>query len=190
MTTYGPAAKVLAAAAAGSTVLVFAPVTLAILLPAVIGVALIMLGVAAAYRLPAVIGLLTVLTTMALAIEIPTLTDAEGVIRAATSVFAPAVALAWAALSCEPGEEGAVGVRSRPTAVLVAVGAIVLLIIPLFVFVVGVFLPTVSIRVSAMAEISVLLVAITATGMLLNRSDPARRTAPAGSVQEPAEDAE
>jgi len=170
----GSIIKVVAAASAGATVLVFAQVTLAVLIPVVIGVGLVMLGIAIAYRAPAAIGLLAILATMAFSVEVPTLTDAEGVLRAAISVFSPAVILAWAALSAEPGDERSIPIMSRPNAVLVGTVAALLLAVPLFVFLVGVLFPTVSTRVSTMAEISILLACITASGMILNRSTPKR----------------
>lgn len=185
MTDSGPTVKIVAAASAGATVLVFAQVTLAVLIPVIIGVALVMLGIAIAYRAPAAIGLLAVLATMAFSVEVPTLTDAEGVLRAAISVFAPAITLAWAALSAEPGDERSVPVVSRPNALLVGTAAALLLAVPLFVFLVGVFLPTVSIRISTMAEVSILLACVTASGIILNRSAPKRtETAPKESAVE------
>ncbi len=187
MTESNSAVKLVAAAAAGSTILVFAQVTLAVLIPAVVGIALILLGIGIAYRTPAFIGLLAVLTTMAFSIEVPTLTDTEGVLRAAISVFAPTVTITWAAMSSEPGDERAIGPGTRPTAVLLGTATILLMTVPLFVFLVGVFIPTVSIRVSTMAEISVLLVSVTASAMLLTRSTPRRMTAAVNEERAPEE---
>lgn len=189
MSDYGPTAKMVAAAAAGATMLVFAEVTLAVLIPIVVGVALVLLGIGIAYRPPAIIGALAILFAVAFSVELPTLTDVEGVIRAALSLFVPTVTMGWAALSCEPGDERSIGPLTRPTAVLVGTSAAMLLAVPIFGFVIGVFLPTVSTRISTMAEISVLLVAVTAIGMSLSRSVP-KRAPPKKAEEEPSEEEE
>lgn len=153
--------------------LVFSEVTIGVLIPVVVAVALMMMGVAIAYRPPAVIGALTVLTVSATAIDVPTLADAGSVFAATVSLYVPSLLMVLAALSVEPGDASELRLRTRPFAKLLAAASVCILSVPVFAALLGIVMPGVSMRLSTMAEMSVLLLAASAAALLLARSSPA-----------------
>jgi len=182
MTNVSAPLKVAVIAASASVVLVFAEVTLSVLIPIMVGVALMMMGVAIAYRPPAVVGMLTVITMAAVAIDVSTLTDAGSVFAATISIYLPSLFMAWASLSSEPGDTYELRLRTWPFARLVATAVVCIMSVPLFVFLLGIVLPGVSMRVSTMAEMSILLLAASAAALMFARSSPTLK--PEG-VEEP-----
>lgn len=172
MTVVNANLKIAAVAASASVMLIFAEVTLSILIPALVGVALIMMGLAMAYRPPAVVGALTVLATSALAIDISTLTDLQGLFIAVVALYIPLTLMTWAALSAEPGDAYTLRLRAKTSGRLVVIAVTCVLSVPVFALVLGVLIPGVSMRMSTMTEMSVLLVAASAMALLLARSSP------------------
>jgi|GEM_PF-5255992 len=172
MTTVTNATKISVVVASGSVMLLFSMVTLSTLMPMLIGILLTILGLAIAYRPSSVLGLLIVLTASALAADFGTLTDIGAVLAAAATLYIPSLFIAWAALSCEPGDTYELRVLTRPFVRLSAMAAICMLSVPAFALAIGIFLPTASIGMSTMAEMAVLLLATITAALLLARSSP------------------
>ena len=169
MTTVTSVTRAAAVLASGSAMLLFSKVTFSTLVPLLVGIMLILLGVVIAYRPSSVLGLLIVLTASALASDVGTLTDIGGVLTATVAIYVPSLVMAWAALSCEPGEPYELRVYRGASARLLAMAAACLLSVPLFAVCVGLVLPTASMGVSTMTEMSVILLAAVATVLVLTR---------------------
>ena len=177
MTTVTAVTRAAVVLASGSAMLVFSKVTFSTLVPMLVGIMLVLLGVAIAYRPSSVLGLLIVLTASALASDVATLTDIGGVLTATVTLFIPSLLMAWAALSSEPGDPYALRVRKRASVRLLAMAAACTFCVPAFAVCVGIVLPTASMGVSTMTEMSVLLLAAVTTALLLTRSAPATKAA-------------
>lgn len=177
MTTVTAVTRAAVVLASGGAMLVFSKVTFSTLVPMLVGILLVLLGVVIAYRPSSVLGLLIVLTASALASDVGTLTDIGGVLTAAVTLFIPSLLMAWAALSSEPGEPYDLRVRTRAFVRLLAMAAACVLCVPIFAVCVGIVLPTASMGVSTMTEMSVLLLAAVTAALLLTRSAPVTEAA-------------
>lgn len=180
MTSMTPVTRAAAVLTSGSVVLLFSEMTFSTLVPLLVGMMLILLGVAIAYRPSSALGLLIALVASALAIDIGTLTDVGGVLAATVTLYVPSLVMAWAALSSEPGEPYELKVGTRAFARLLVMSAACVLSVPVFAVCIWLVLPTASMGVSMMTEMSVLLLtAVTMTLLLTRHAHDKKGTGPA-----------
>ncbi len=184
MTTVNAHLKIAATVASASVMLIFTEVTLSTLIPILVGVSLIILSVGMSYRPPAVVGILTILAVSALATDIATLTDARNLFAATVSLYVPSLIMMWAALSAERDDDYELRMMTRPFGRFVIAAIVCLLSVPVFAVVLGILQPSMSMRLSTMAEMSLLLLVTSTTAFLLARSSPDSLNAEAEAEQE------
>ena len=158
--------------------MVFSRITLLPLIAMAIGSATIILGIVSLYRIASVLGLLVVITTAAASIEIPSLLELGAILTAIIALLLPIMTIIWLALSVEEGENQQVSFRKRPGAIALAYALLCIWSAPLAVLVLSFFAPSVSMRVDILAEISILLVATIAGGVLMLRRQPVQPVIP------------
>jgi len=121
------------------------------------GTILVMLGITIFYRPPSAIGLLLVATGAAMSVQLESLTEIRMFIVAVIGLFIPIFVISWVALS--PKIEGISQqfLIRKPVLITVLYASICLVSVPAVVFLVSLFLPTISMRLSIMTEIAIIL---------------------------------
>ena len=137
-----------------------------------IGTAAMLIGLGYAYRPASVAGMLLTALGAASAIEIPTVLDFGNMMTGILGLLIPVSLLAWIALAAEE-RNTEYPLPNRRALLLTALFSLACLwSVPLAVFVTGLFVPGASMRMTAISEISVLLVATAILGtMVMFRTD-------------------
>ena len=130
-----------------------------------IGAMTIVFGIVYAYKPAAISGLLIVAIAAGVSIQIPTLTELGYVAMTILGLLIPILVLFWL---CFADEEGEAQVPvARPTLWAVAFAVTCMLSVPVFVLVVGLVAPALSISLAIMTEIAVILLTATALGITM-----------------------
>ena len=113
-----------------------------------------------AYRLAATIGLLLAATGAAINAEFGSLSDLTVLMGAIMGLFVPVFTLCWVSLSSEEENDAFELKPERNASISTAIYAsLCLASVPVTIFILSIFSPSISMRISLMAEIAIMLVA-------------------------------
>ncbi len=155
---------------------VFTEATPLTLIALFLGGVMIVLGSLYSYRQGAFLGVLIVATGAASSINLESVLEVGPLLTAILGLLLPTFLLALHALRTEQGGIGLMGVRGKAAMTVLLFGVLCVFSAPLIAGLAGTALPTLTIRLSAIAEIAIMLIVTTAGGILLTRRTSARRT--------------
>jgi hypothetical protein len=157
---------------ATADLMIFSRLTIFPLMAISVGIVVMFLGLEYSYRPASVIGMLVVALAASASISIPSLLTIGDLLTAFIGLLLPLLMLIWIALSAEEGENQQVAVIRRAAYVSVAYSLVCLWSAPLIVLVISLFTPTVAMSVSTLSEISIMMVATIAGGLVVLRRKP------------------
>lgn len=167
MSRLDTAAKILVVATLLVAISVFTRATPLTLVALVLGGVLIVLGSLYLYRSGAMMGVMIVAMGAASSIELDSLVEISTVLTAILGLVVPLFLLALHALGAGQGDIRAMSVRSRPAITALSFCLACVLITPLTVGLMGLVVPTATIRLSVTAETAIVLLVLAAGSILL-----------------------
>ena len=147
-------------------ILVFSSMNTYTLIILALGAGMMALAFFSYYRPGAVLGLLLVAISAAASMEVDTLVEASMITTAVVGLMLPLTLLALFALSSEV-EERSIMRRRRPMLVAGAYAAACVSSVPVFVASVGLVLPSVTAKLSVLAETAIVLLVVSVGATLL-----------------------
>jgi hypothetical protein len=168
--------KVLVVATMLTAMSVFTRATPLTLIALVLGGVLVVLGSLYSYKPGATTGVVIVAIGAASSIQLDSLLEVSTMLTAILGLLVPLFLLALHALGGEQGDVRAMSNRSRPaiTALSFCLGCV--LFTPLAIGLMGLILPTMTIRLSGTAETAIVLLVLAVGSILLTRRTSARKT--------------
>jgi hypothetical protein len=157
---------------ATADLMVFSRLTLFPLMAISIGTVVMLLGVQYSYRLASVIGMLVVAIAASASVTVPSLLTIGELLTVIIGLLLPLMMLIWIALSAEEGDTQHVAVVRRAAYMSVAYSLACLWTTPLVVLAISLFSPSVAMSISTLGEISIMMVATIAGGLLVLRRKP------------------
>jgi hypothetical protein len=157
---------------ATADLMIFSRLTIFPLMAISIGIVVMFLGLEYSYRPASIIGMLVVAIAASASISIPSLLTIGNLLTAIIGLLLPLLMLIWIALSVEEGDNQQVAVVRRAAYVSVAYSLVCLWSAPLVVLVVSLFSPTIAMSMTTLGEISIMMVATIAGGLLVLRRKP------------------
>lgn len=157
---------------AALTILLFSNLVAITIILIITGTILVMLGIAIVYRPTSAIGLLLVAIGAAMSVQLESLTEMRMFIVAVIGLFVPIFIISWVALSPKiEGTSQPVLIR-KPVLITVLYASICLVSVPAVVFLVSLFLPTMSMRISIMTEMAIILLVAIGGAVILTFRNP------------------
>jgi hypothetical protein len=153
----------------------FSDMTALTLVAYLIGAFGLVLGILYSYRPSSVIGVLVIGAAAAASMESTTILDASPLIAAIIGLVAPVSAISWIALSVQ--EEGSPEFwPPRRTVALSAVYAsAILAVTPVSLFLLSILFPGVISRLTAVSEVSIMIIALIISTLFLTRQSISRK---------------
>lgn len=176
MSRLDDAAKLLVVAVLITEISVFAEATVLTLMALALGGIMVALGSLYAYRPGAVAGLLVVATGAASSIQLDSVLEVSAILTAVLGLLLPLFVLALHALGAGQGDLKTMSARSRPAAFALLFGVACVLSAPLLIGLMGLFVPTMTMRLGGIAETAVLLLVAATGSVVLTRRMSAKRT--------------
>ena len=168
---------------ADADLLVFARATPLTLMVLGVGTILIFLGLIYEYKPASFLGLLISSAGAAASIEITTLTEISTVLTAIVGLLVPVSLLIWLTLSVEEGEGGA-SITKKPVLIAASYSLLCVWSVPVTTLVLGLFVPTLSMSISAMTEAAIMLMAVIVGAVILTRKGPIAKAQEAETTSE------
>lgn len=147
--------------------LLFANANPGTILTVAVGTLIMVMGMWYYYRQAAVAGMLLVSIGGASTIQIPTLLELSGLMTALLGLLVPVSVLAWLALSSEEVETANVLPGNRQMMLSALFGILCLWSVPLVTFMISLFVPGLSMRMTTVSEIAIVLLAAALVGTIL-----------------------
>lgn len=171
MTTLSKEVRITGVALAVLDMIIFSRITASLIFVAGAGTALIVLGISYTNRLSAFGGLVMVVGAVAASVQITTLLLMSEVLTALLGLLLPTLVLAFLSLSANE-ETFEASLQARPTVLSLAFAMLCLWSVPIVSMAVGLLLPTVTMRITETAEISIVMITLVAGALLLTRQQP------------------
>jgi hypothetical protein len=172
MTAMAQYGKVILTVVAMIDLLAFSSVTTGTMLAFMVSTALVVLGIGSLYRPSAMVGFVIATIAAAISIEIDTMTVLGTMLTATFGLFFPVTILGWIALSAEQTDLPLISLRSRETAFNILYSVCVLIAVPVFATLIGVFFPSMSVSISLLMEIAIILMVATVLGIIMTSREP------------------
>jgi len=157
---------------ATADLMIFSRLTVFPLVAISVGIVVMFLGLEYSYRLASVVGMLVVAIAASASIPIPSLLTIGDVLTAIIGLLLPLLMLIWIALAAEEGDSQQVAVVRRAAYTSVAYSLACIWAPPITVLAISLFSPTVAMSVSTLSEISIMMVATIAGGLIVLRRKP------------------
>lgn len=170
------AAKILVVATLLTAMSVFTEATPLTLVALVLGGVMVALGSLYAYRPGALIGVVVVAVGAAASIELDSILDVSSVLTAVLGLLIPLFLLTLHALGTEQGDVRVMAMRARPAVLALLFGIVCLMSAPLISGLIGLALPTMTVRFSGTAETAIILIVAAAGTILLTMRTSTRKT--------------
>ncbi len=165
-------AKMVLALAAILVMLVFSQMNAGTLLAASVGAVLIMLGISMYYRPASVVGLMVTAAAVAISSNPGSLTEVPSLLAAVIGLLIPLYLLTWATLSSGSQEPGELRFRSRASLYTIIFMSACSVSVPIWVLLLGIVSPRISMAVSLLTEIAIVLAVATAGIILITAQAP------------------
>lgn len=162
---------------------VFTEATPLTLIALFLGGLMIVLGTLYSYREGAFLGVLVVATAATASIKLDSVLEVGAALTAILGVLLPTFLLSVHALRTEPGSAGLTSIKGRPVVLVMIFGILCVFAAPLVFGSVSMILPTMTIRLGAIAEIAATLLVATAGAVVLTMRTSTRKRI--GAAEEP-----
>jgi hypothetical protein len=168
--------KVLVVATMLTAMSVFTRATPLTLIALVLGGVLVVLGSLYSYKPGATTGVVIVAIGAASSIQLDSLLEVSTMLTAILGLLIPLFLLALHALGTEQGDVRTMSIKIKPAIAALSFCFACILITPLAIGLMGLILPTMTVRLSGTAETAIVLLALAVGSMLLTRRTSEKKT--------------